>query len=135
MRMMMMPRGNNRSAQNTPNRKQKVKLLITNLQEILRIELDRRVAREVENTLDGAAVLSENFEGKTTPLEVVEDPCVVAADVHSATKGGEIDVNRGFLRVSAENNGVGLHVVLKVFTLKLRESCFYVTPRASFHSF
>ena len=71
----------------------------------------------MENSFDEAVILAEDFEGETAVGEVVEDAGVVAGDVHSATKAGEVDVDRRFLGVPAEDYGVGLHVVLEVFAL------------------
>ena len=71
----------------------------------------------MENSFDEAAILVEDFEGETAVGEVVEDAGVVAGDVHSAAEAGEVDVDRRFLGVPGEDYGVGLHVVLEVFTL------------------
>lgn len=109
--------GPDRPAEDAPNGKEEVELLVANLEEILGVELDGRVAGEVEDALDEAAVLAEDLEGEATAREVVEDARVVAGDVHSAAKTGEVDVNGGFLGIAAENYGVGLHVVLEVLAL------------------
>ena len=71
----------------------------------------------MENSFDEAVVLAEDFEGETAAGEVVEDAGVVAGDVHSAAEVGEVDVDRRFLGVPAEDYGVGLHVVLEFFAL------------------
>ena len=71
----------------------------------------------MENSFIEAAVLAEDFEGETAAGEVVDDAGSVAGDVHSAVEAGEVDVDRRFLRVPAEDYGVGLHVVLEVFAL------------------
>lgn len=108
--------------ENTPNGEEEVELGVADLEEILRIELDWRVSGEVENAFDEAAVLAEDVEGETAALEVVVDPGVVAGDVHATAKCGEVDVHSGFLAVAAEDDGVGLHVVLEALPLQLRES-------------
>ncbi|KAL6217762.1 hypothetical protein ACLB2K_010979 [Fragaria x ananassa] len=94
----------------------------------------RKVPGEVEHPLDEAAVLSENLEGEAAAREVVEDARVVAGDVHAAAEAGEVDVDGGFLGVAAEDYGVGLHVVLEVFALELRESSLHVTARRHCYS-
>lgn len=63
-------------------------------------------------------------------MEIVENAGVVTGDVHATAEGGEIDVDGGFLGVASEDNGVGLHVVFKVFALELGESCFNVAAAA-----
>lgn len=121
--------GPKRPTQDTPDGEQEVELLVPNLEEILGVELDGRVAREVEDALDEAAVLAEDLEGEAAAGEVVEDPGVVAGDVHAAAEAGEVHVHRRFLGVAAQDYGVGLHVVLEILALKLREPCLHVATR------
>jgi len=115
-----------RPPQNASNRQEKVKLLVTDLEQILGIELDRRVAGEVEDALDEAAVLAEDLKGEAATREVVEDAGVVAGDVHAAAEAGQVDVDGGLLGVAAEDDGVGLHVILEVLALELREARLHV---------
>ena len=124
----VMPRadGPNKDA---ANGQEKVELLVPNLEEILGIELDGGVAGEVEDALHEAAVFAEDLEGEAAAGEVVEDAGMVAGDVHAATEAGEVDVDRGLLGVAAKDDGVGLHVVLEVLTLELREPCLHVAAR------
>lgn len=130
--------GANRPPENAPNREQKVELFVSDLQKVLRIELNGGVAGEVEDAFDEAAVLSEHLEGEAAALEVVEDAGVVAADVHPAAERREVDVHRRLLRVAAENYRVGLHVVLEILALQLRETCLHVAaahfPELGFRS-
>lgn len=58
----------------------------------------------MKDALDEAAILSKDFEGKSTAGEVVEDAGVVAGDVHAAAEGGEVDVDGGFFRVAAQDD-------------------------------
>jgi len=116
--------------QNATNRQEKVKLLVTDLEQILGIELDRGVAGEVEDALDEAAVLAEDLEGEAATREVVEDAGVVAGDVHAAAEAGQVDVDGGLLGVAAEDDGIGLHVVLEVLALELREPRLHVAARS-----
>lgn len=80
----------------------------------------------MEDALDEAAVLAEHLEGEAAALEVVEDAGMVAADVHAAAERREVDVHRRFLGVAAKDYGVGLHVVLEILTLQLRETSLHV---------
>ena len=112
--------------QNATNRQEKVKLFITDLEQILGIELDRGVAREVEDALDETAVLAEDLESEAATREVVEDAGVVAGDVHAAAEAGQVDVDGGFLGIAAEDDGVSLHVVLEVLALELCEPRLHV---------
>ncbi|PON36048.1 hypothetical protein PanWU01x14_331490 [Parasponia andersonii] len=109
--------GPNGPTQNAPDGEQEIELLVPNLEQILGIELDGRIPREVEDALDEAAVLAEDLEGESAAGEVVEDAGVVAGDVHAAAEAGEVDVDGGFLGVAAEDYGVGLHVVLEILAL------------------
>lgn len=105
------------AAKDAADWEEEVKLLVADLEEILGVELDGRVAGEVKDALDEAAVLAEDLEGEAAAREVVEDAGVVAGDVHAAAEAGEVDVDGGFLGVAAEDYGVGLHVVLEVLSL------------------
>lgn len=97
---------------------------------VLGVEFDGGVAREVENGLDEAAVLSEDLEGEAAAGEIVEDAGVVAGDVHAAAEGGEVHVDGRFFAVAAEDYGVGLHEVLEVLALELGETRFYLPGAA-----
>uniref|UniRef100_A0A7C8ZFJ8 Uncharacterized protein n=1 Tax=Opuntia streptacantha TaxID=393608 RepID=A0A7C8ZFJ8_OPUST len=119
------------TTEDAPNREKKVELLVPNLKEILRIKLHWGVAGKMENPFNKAAVLSEDFEGESAALEVVEDAGMVAGDVHAAAEGSEVDIDGGFLGVAAEDDGVGLHVVLEILTLKLREPCLHVAAASA----
>ncbi|GER50799.1 DNA-directed RNA polymerase subunit beta [Striga asiatica] len=63
------------------------------------------VAGEVEDALHEAAILAENLEREAAALEVIEDPGMVAADVHPAAERGQVDVDGRFLGVAAEDDG------------------------------
>lgn len=89
-----------RATKDATNGEEKVELLVADLEKVLGVELDGRVAGEVEDAFDEATVLAEDFKGEAAALEVVEDAGVVARDVHAAAEGGEIDVDGGFLAVS-----------------------------------
>ena len=91
------------------------------LEEILGVELDRGVAREVKDALDEAAILADDIEGEPAALEVIEDAGMVAGDVHAAAEAREVDVHRRFLAVAAQHDRIGLHVVLEILPLELRE--------------
>ena len=60
----------------------------------------------MQDAFDEAPVLPQDLEGEPAPREVVEDPRVVAGDVHPAAEGGQVDVDGGFLGVAAEHDGV-----------------------------
>ena len=109
---------------------EEVELLVADLEEVLGVELDGGVAGEVEDPFDEAAVLAEDLEGEAAAGEVVEDAGVVAGDVHAAAEAGEVDVNGRFLGVAAQDDGVGLHVVLEVLALELREARLHVAAGA-----
>ena len=109
-----------------PRGQEEIKLLVSNLKEVLRVKLNRRVPREVQDTLNQAAVLADDVKREAAALEVVEYPRVVARDVHPPAKAGEIHVHRGFLAVAAQHDGVGLHVVLEILTLQLGEPCLHL---------
>lgn len=85
----------------------------------------------MQHALDEAPVLPEDLEGEPPAREVVEYPGVVAGDVHPAAEGGEIDVDGRFLGVAPEHDGVGLHVVLEILALELREPDLYVAASSS----
>lgn len=121
------------AAEDVSNREKEVKLFVPDLEEVLRIELDGRVTREVKNSLNETSVLSQDLESESAALEVVEDAGVVAGDVHPAAEGGEVNIHRRFLGVAAEDYGVGLHVVLEILSLKLREPRFHVAAAAAPH--
>lgn len=96
---------------------EEVKLLVANLKQVLGIKLDGGVARKMEDALDAAAVLSEDLQGKAAAGEIVEDTSVNAGDVHSAAEAGEVDIHCRFFAVAAEEDGVGLHIVLEILAL------------------
>lgn len=121
------------AAKDVSNREKEVKLFVPNLEEVLRIELDGRVTREVKNSLNKASVLSQDLESESPALEVVEDAGVVAGDVHPAAEGGEVNIHRRFLGVTAEDYGVCLHVILEILSLKLREPRFHIAAAAAPH--
>jgi hypothetical protein len=75
-------------------RQQEVKLFVPYLKQILRIELNRRVPRQVQDTFDKAAILADDIKREPTALKVVEYAGVVARDIHSATEAGEIHIYR-----------------------------------------
>lgn len=85
--------GANGPTQDTPDGEQEIEFLVPNLQQILGVELDRRVTGEVEDALNQAAILAKDLEGETAAGEIVEDASVVAGDVHTAAKAGKVDVD------------------------------------------
>lgn len=68
--------------------KEEVEFLVANLEEVLGIELDVRVAGQVQNALDEAAVLTNDLKGEAPAGEVVEDAGMVAGDVHATAEAG-----------------------------------------------
>ena len=125
--------GGGKRGEDRPGGQEEVKLLVSDLKEVLRVKLDRRVPREVQDALNKAAVLADDIEGEAAALEVVENPRVVARDIHPPTKAGEIHIHCGFLAVAAQHDRVGLHVVLEILALQLREPRlhFAITDRRS----
>lgn len=121
--------GSESAAENAANREEEVELLVADLEEVLGIELDGGIAGEVEDALDEAAVLAKDLEGEAAASEVVEDAGVVARDVHAAAEAGQVHVNRRLLGIAAQNDRVGLHVVLEVLPLQLREPGLHVAAR------
>ena len=88
------------AAEDGANGEQEVEFFVADLEEVLGVELDGGSSGEVEDVLYDTAVLSEDLEGESAALEVVEDAGVVAGDVHAAAEGGEVDVDGGFLAVA-----------------------------------
>lgn len=115
------------------SRQKKVELFVPNLKQILRVKLNRWVSRQVQDTLNKAAVLADDIQREPAALEIVEYPRVVAGDVHPPTEAREIHIHCRFLAVASQHNRVGLHVVLEIFALELGKSClhFTITARGS----
>lgn len=123
------------AAENGAGWEEEVELGFPHLKEVLRVQLNVGRAGEVVHVLDEAAVLAEHLEREAPAREVVEDARVAAGDVHAAAKRAEVHVHavvglhqrrgRGVLAtaaaVAAEDDGVGLHVVLEALALQLRE--------------
>ena len=133
---------------------EEVELGVPHLKEVLGVELDGLAAGLVEDALDEAPVLAEHLEREAAAREVVEDARVAARHVHPAAEDPEVDVHvvRGGVAsasasaadanadsdadglvppaaVAAEDDGVGLHVVLEVLPLKLGEPHLQVRRR------
>lgn len=89
----------------------------------------------MKDALDVAAVLAQNVEREPLAREVVEYPGVAARDVHAAADLGEVnvDVAGELLAAPAEDDGVGLHVVLEVFALELGEAHGLLLAAANLH--
>ena len=113
-----------------PGGQQEVELLVPNLEQILGIQLHGVVPGEVEDALDEAPVLADHVEREAAALEVVEDPGVVARDVHPAAEAGEVHVHRRLLAVAPQHDRVGLHVVLEILPLELREPGLHLAVAA-----
>lgn len=58
---------------------------------------------------------------------------MVAGDVHATAEAGEINVDCGFLAVAAKDDGIGLHIVLKILALELGETRLDVAAAAASH--
>ncbi|TVU25527.1 hypothetical protein EJB05_28026, partial [Eragrostis curvula] len=123
---------------------EEVELRVPHLEEVLGVELDGGRAGEVVRALDEAPVLAEHLEREAAAGEVVEDARVAAGDVHAAAEGAEVHVHVVGLRrrgagdgagavpaaaVAAEDDGVGLHVVLEALALQLGEAHLQVRRR------
>lgn len=93
--------GDEGTPKDAPHGKEEIELFVADLEKVLGIELDRRRAWEVEDTLDEAAVLAEYLEGKSPAREVVEDTGMVAGYVHATTEAGKVNIDGGFLGIPA----------------------------------
>ncbi|KAK9113007.1 hypothetical protein Scep_020526 [Stephania cephalantha] len=66
------------------NGEEEVELLVTDLEEVLRVDLDEGVAGAVKDAFDETIILGEDFEGEVTEPE---DACMVAAGREESERG------------------------------------------------